>query len=454
MPNWSPADSSKWWSTAVKAPAQTWVNTGASGSYTSVAGKHVWVAKVPSTGAAAKTKVPSTGAASKTTEAEWKAQARNRKRIYQIKFMLKLREKVKAPADSPLSTLCMKPRPEEHNEQDDKFGTPRTHPTLRADAPEYEYHHLPAGDVNFALAMEGVVPEWPFPCWAPDGSADELSNMFEAPYWISDDPSICMMDQRGYFPGKVATRSPSSTICNSKTDSKADGSEEDVDSSTTVPSVPPSPGVLPAPFPKLPPVAESTAVREIKARGQIEYYFSAKNLSKDWYLRTCMDDEGWVSMDHIMNFPRTSQLNLTSKEAAAALLGSCVLEVTWESPPRVRLRDTDCRMAFPRFDPCPDPSMNPSFCDPGQWPVQAADIAGGASYFGFVGKGQHQMPIQGVAAPEDDQKQRKKQRPNQEGRAQQPQLQHKPPAAALKRKNVSPKNCGGWKSQATVQAVF
>merc|ERR1719259_64046 len=88
----------------------------------------------------------------------------------------------------------------------------------------------------------------------------------------------------------------------------------------------------------------------MKTCKQVEHYFSADNLAQDWFLRTRMDEEGWVSMDDIVSFPKMAIMGLTGKEAAAVLVGSSIVEVTWESPPRVRIRDPEQRAAFPRID--------------------------------------------------------------------------------------------------------
>ena len=52
---------------------------------------------------------------------------------------------------------------------------------------------------------------------------------------------------------------------------------------------------------------------------QIEYYFSNQNLVKDMYLRRHMDNQGWVSIEVIYNFPRIKNLS-TSKEHILEIL--------------------------------------------------------------------------------------------------------------------------------------
>eukprot|EP00928_Gymnodinium_smaydae_P090319 TRINITY_DN74147_c0_g1_i1.p1 TRINITY_DN74147_c0_g1~~TRINITY_DN74147_c0_g1_i1.p1 ORF type:complete len:234 (+),score=36.98 TRINITY_DN74147_c0_g1_i1:37-702(+) len=87
-------------------------------------------------------------------------------------------------------------------------------------------------------------------------------------------------------------------------------------------------------------------------RSQIEYYFSAQNLKRDTYLRSLMDNEGWVSIEEINQFPRMIGFGLDAKSVAASVLGSTVVQVSWDEPPCVRLRDDEERRTY-----LPDPDQ-------------------------------------------------------------------------------------------------
>nr|CAD1838767.1 unnamed protein product [Ananas comosus var. bracteatus] len=45
-----------------------------------------------------------------------------------------------------------------------------------------------------------------------------------------------------------------------------------------------------------------------KLRRQVEYYFSDENLVDDWYLKSIMDSEGWVTVREIAEFRKVKQL--------------------------------------------------------------------------------------------------------------------------------------------------
>uniref|UniRef100_A0A1D1Y0Y2 La-related protein 1B n=1 Tax=Anthurium amnicola TaxID=1678845 RepID=A0A1D1Y0Y2_9ARAE len=69
---------------------------------------------------------------------------------------------------------------------------------------------------------------------------------------------------------------------------------------------------------------------EMKLRLQIEYYFCDENLMKDVYLRTCMDDQGWVSVHTIANFPRVLRLTRDLGLILRSLQASSTVEVSAE----------------------------------------------------------------------------------------------------------------------------
>ncbi|KAL3505424.1 hypothetical protein ACH5RR_035265 [Cinchona calisaya] len=71
---------------------------------------------------------------------------------------------------------------------------------------------------------------------------------------------------------------------------------------------------------------------------QIEYYFSDDNLVKDDYLRSNMDDEGWVPIDLIASFPRVQQLTTDIPLILDSLRASVVVEVK-EQGVKIRRRN-------------------------------------------------------------------------------------------------------------------
>lgn len=84
------------------------------------------------------------------------------------------------------------------------------------------------------------------------------------------------------------------------------------------------------------------------ACSQIEHYFSPENLYHDQYLRSLMDEDGWVSLADIVSFPRMRRLGLDSARAAAALANSNKVEVLGGSASKVRLRPSvSWHMAVP-----------------------------------------------------------------------------------------------------------
>eukprot|EP01066_Platyproteum_vivax_P011598 Platyproteum_vivax@DN5262_c0_g1_i1.p1 len=61
---------------------------------------------------------------------------------------------------------------------------------------------------------------------------------------------------------------------------------------------------------------------------QMEYYFSVGNLCKDLYLRSLMDEEGWVSLANLGKFNRVRAVTQDIGLIAAALESSKVLELS------------------------------------------------------------------------------------------------------------------------------
>lgn len=65
----------------------------------------------------------------------------------------------------------------------------------------------------------------------------------------------------------------------------------------------------------------------VKILSQIEYYFSDANLVKDNFLRSNMDEEGWVSIDLIANFRRVKDLTTDVEKILDSLKNSSSLEI-------------------------------------------------------------------------------------------------------------------------------
>lgn len=106
-----------------------------------------------------------------------------------------------------------------------------------------------------------------------------------------------------------------------------------------VPPMPPDsfrsvPLVLPPPphiyFPLI-----DTNVRTLLLN-QIDYYFSEDNLVKDDFLRSNMDDQGWVSISLIASFPRVSKLTSDVQLILDTLGASTIVEVQGD---KIRRRD-------------------------------------------------------------------------------------------------------------------
>ncbi|GAA0138275.1 RNA metabolism protein [Lithospermum erythrorhizon] len=69
---------------------------------------------------------------------------------------------------------------------------------------------------------------------------------------------------------------------------------------------------------------------------QIEYYFSDGNLEGDYYLRSLMDDEGWVAISHIADFKRVKRMTTDVSLILDTLKTSSSIEVLGE---KIRRRD-------------------------------------------------------------------------------------------------------------------
>lgn len=82
------------------------------------------------------------------------------------------------------------------------------------------------------------------------------------------------------------------------------------------------------------PVAE-TPLTDVIIK-QIDYYFSDTNLVKDNYLRSNMDEQGWVPITLIANFPRVKSLTSNVELILDSLKTSSVVEVQGD---KLRKRD-------------------------------------------------------------------------------------------------------------------
>ncbi|KDN35317.1 La-domain-containing protein [Tilletiaria anomala UBC 951] len=68
---------------------------------------------------------------------------------------------------------------------------------------------------------------------------------------------------------------------------------------------------------------------------QIEFYFSQRNLQGDFFLRNCMDSDGWVPVSTVAAFNRIKRLGADLKTVVDTLLYSTVLDV---DPERMMVR--------------------------------------------------------------------------------------------------------------------
>jgi hypothetical protein len=78
---------------------------------------------------------------------------------------------------------------------------------------------------------------------------------------------------------------------------------------------------------------------------QVEFYFSEFNLSQDLFLCSLMDDNGWVALSALIEFPRLQHLQATVEGLRRALAWSCYLETSLLAD-SVRIHDVWLRSAF------------------------------------------------------------------------------------------------------------
>jgi len=84
-----------------------------------------------------------------------------------------------------------------------------------------------------------------------------------------------------------------------------------------------------------------------EVQNQIEYYFSVKNVCQDSYLRSRMDDDGWVRLKEITHFPKLRALSVDVAAAAKMLRNSTTVEIS-EDGKRARIMNGVIRQLFPR----------------------------------------------------------------------------------------------------------
>jgi len=87
--------------------------------------------------------------------------------------------------------------------------------------------------------------------------------------------------------------------------------------------------------------------QDVEAKKQIEYYFSLRNISHDFYLRSLMDEEGWVSLEEITNFPKIQRLGVDAAAAANVLRSSTTVQLSKDAK-KVRITSSVLRQAFPK----------------------------------------------------------------------------------------------------------
>mmetsp|Transcript_10648 Transcript_10648/g.16867 ORF Transcript_10648/g.16867 Transcript_10648/m.16867 type:complete len:582 (+) Transcript_10648:60-1805(+) len=78
---------------------------------------------------------------------------------------------------------------------------------------------------------------------------------------------------------------------------------------------------------------------------QVEFYFSEFNLNQDLFLCSLMDDNGWVALSALIEFPRLQHLQATVEGLRRALAWSCYLETSLLAD-SVRIHDVWLRSAF------------------------------------------------------------------------------------------------------------
>lgn len=254
------------------------------------------------------------------------------------------------------------------NEQDEKASVQRS-PEMRAEAPTFvpvDSHVLSSPMRAEAPTFTPDISPFPSPIQGLDGIQMESSNMaavpfypspttpadlsmpeFEVPLWPFSTtgleatawPSEPTGLESNALSASILASHPVAGVLGTHAKSMLDFEDQ----STTVSSTSQSPLQHP-----IDPTI--TQLRDLQVRNQIEYYFSTENLSRDKYLRTLMDCDGWVPLQDILQFPRMKQLSDGNcHNVAAAVIQSAVVEVNWGPPPSIRLRVPQQRAMFPQL---------------------------------------------------------------------------------------------------------
>jgi len=115
--------------------------------------------------------------------------------------------------------------------------------------------------------------------------------------------------------------------------------------------------------------------RGLRLRLGVEGYLSSSNLCHDYYLRSRMDEQGWVPLDEIAKFAALRSLGAPAVEVAAALDASVVVDVS-EDRTKVRPACAALRAAFaPRHVADVTGPISPASMSPGAAHSPAVDVA-------------------------------------------------------------------------------
>jgi hypothetical protein len=103
--------------------------------------------------------------------------------------------------------------------------------------------------------------------------------------------------------------------------------------------------------PQVPP-ADATQLRK-QVASQLDYYFSVENLVKDSFLRSLMDDAGYVNLTDMLTFRKLASLTTDIPFILESLKDSTVVEVT-----DLKVRRREHPEHFPRI---PAPAVAPAY---------------------------------------------------------------------------------------------
>jgi hypothetical protein len=143
------------------------------------------------------------------------------------------------------------------------------------------------------------------------------------------------------------------------------------------------------------PNAVSPDALRASVRRQIEYYFSAENLTRDFFLRGKMDTEGWIEVHLIAGFNRVRMLTPDPAVIVEALLDSAVVEISGDGG-RMRARESPVRWVLAGAAPAGKPAPPAAVAAPAaadKEPAKAAAAAAAAAAAGVAA-----MPAAAAAA--------------------------------------------------------